>query len=175
MAIKKFVNHAFSGYSSDYFSIGETINYDDINDASKDEICSNVKSFLFCSKEKVRLILENTVFEIVESDKKDKFAFAVSFFIEYDDEERMKRKNMKDSKKALLYLKDYNVDEDTMDFITDEVCIFNKKLSKIMESLSDNRGREVTWRDLNSSIIENILEIYNSAIVDIRTGKIKSL
>ena len=92
-----------------------------------------------------------------------------------DHEERMKRKNMKDSKKALLYLKDYNVDEDTMDFITDEVCIFNKKLSKIMESLSDNRGREVTWRDLNSSIIENILEIYNSAIVDIRTGKIKSL
>lgn len=175
MAIKNFVNYAFAGYSIDYFSIGEAISYDDINDASKDAICSNVKSFLLCSKEKARLILENTIFEIVESNWKEEYPFAVSFFVEYDSEEINKIKHMKDSERAKLYLKDYNVNADTMDFITNEVCIFNKKLSNIMERLSDNRGRDVTWRDLNSAIVENILEIYNSAVVDIKTGKIKSL
>ena len=82
---------------------------------------------------------------------------------------------MSDSERAKQLIKDYHVDEKTMDFITHEVSIYNQKLSLILASLSGKKGHEATWRDLNSSIIEQVLDIYNDASINPKNGKIVHL
>lgn len=175
MALKEFMNHALFANSNSDWAIGDEVTYDELDDGTKNAISSDIKSFLSCSNEKVREILEKQKFSIIESDDPENYPFKVHYFVKYNIEERNKRRDMSDSERAKQFIKDYHVDEKTMDFITHEVSTYNQKLSLILASLSEKKGHETTWRDLNSSIIEQVLDIYNDASINPKNGKIVHL